>query len=68
MSRLAEIREDLALEDPRTLWAIVDDSAELDTGEKLAKKLLAGASWDGYFDLTDKAAMDRFYSYVGEFR
>jgi hypothetical protein len=67
-NRFTEICEDLDDSDPYTLWTIVDDQFELGPSERLAKKLLKNASWNGYLDLENKAQLDRLSRYLGDLR
>ena len=45
-------------DDPRTIWLIADSP--------YGKDLLLSASWDGYIDLKNAQAMDRFKGYISK--
>lgn len=47
----------LSQSDPKALWALSDS--------RLGKSLMLGCSWNGYLNLKDPEAMERFDAYVG---
>lgn len=51
--------------DPKAIWDLADiDAVDTRSGEKVGKALLLNRSWGGTLDLTDAAAIKRFYDYV----
>jgi hypothetical protein len=53
----------LADEEPAAIWELADLEEPID-GQPLGRLLLAGTEWEGFLDLADSNAMDKFDAYV----
>lgn len=54
----ADLKSKLNLNDSRAIWTVADHPG--------GKEILSGSQWDGYLDLKDEEAMNRFYTYVNK--